>query len=163
MTVERSSIDERFHRLVESDAQFGAALPIPEVDKQRARTELGLAQVLAVCMEGYGPIADVEGVLLEDQIRARRARPPTIWGYLSQLAAVAGWSSYPWLHHIGAPTLVLSGGRDPIVPPINARILARRIPDSTLQIVPDAGHLLLMEHATSCASAIHEFLTDVRS
>jgi pimeloyl-ACP methyl ester carboxylesterase len=111
----------------------------------------------------YGPIADVDGVFLEDQIRARRARPPTMWGYLSQLAAVAGWSSYPWLHHIGAPTLVLSGGRDPIVPPINARILARRIPDSTLQIVPDAGHLLLMEHAKSCAASINEFLTDVRS
>jgi hypothetical protein len=73
MTVARSSIDERFHRLVESEAQFRAALPIPEVDKQRARSELGLAQVLAVCMEGYGPIADVEGVLLEDQIPPRPA------------------------------------------------------------------------------------------
>jgi poly(3-hydroxyoctanoate) depolymerase len=111
----------------------------------------------------YGPIADADGALLEDQMRARRSWPPTVWGYLSQLAAVAGWSSLPWLHRISAPTLVLSGGRDPIVPPINARILSHRVPDATVQIVPDAGQLLLMEHARFCASSIHEFLTAASS
>jgi pimeloyl-ACP methyl ester carboxylesterase len=59
--------------------------------------------------------------------------------------------------------LFCPGGRDPIVPPINARILARRIPELTMHIVPDAGYLLLMEHATSCASTIDDFLTDART
>src|SRR6188472_3483298 len=54
MTASRRSMSERFDRLVESDAQFRAALPDVAVDQQRARPELGLAQVVAVCMEGYG-------------------------------------------------------------------------------------------------------------
>ncbi len=44
---------------------------------------------------------------------ARRSRPPTVWGYASQLYATAGWTSLPWLHRIAAPTLVLTGGEGP--------------------------------------------------
>jgi len=103
----------------------------------------------------YGPI-DSDG--LREQIHARRARPPTIRGYIGQLCAGAGWTSLPWLHRIEAPTLVLSGGADPIVPPINARILASRLPHARLEILPDAGHLMLMDHAEWCAAAIADFL-----
>jgi poly(3-hydroxyoctanoate) depolymerase len=106
----------------------------------------------------YGPgTADDEG-LLRNQINARRARPPSVWSYLGQLAAGIGWTSLPWLHRIRTPTLVLSGEADPIVPPINARILARRIPDAELEIVPGAGHLLLMDHAEPVAERIATFL-----
>lgn len=103
----------------------------------------------------YGPTGD-DG-LLRDQANARRARPPTLWGYIGQLVAVAGWSSFPWLHRIDAPTLVISGKKDPIVPPINAKILATRIPNSELELVPDAGHLLLMEQAERVADRIAQF------
>src|ERR1700737_2913115 len=95
----------------------------------------------------YGPTVSADSDLLREQINARRSRPPTLWGYLSQLTAVAGWTSLPWLHRVHSPTLVMSGGSDPIVPPINARILAARIPDAQLELIPRAGHLLLMEHA----------------
>jgi poly(3-hydroxyoctanoate) depolymerase len=106
----------------------------------------------------YGPgAADHEG-LLRSQINARRARPPSVWGYFGQLVAGISWSSLPWLHRIRQPTLVLSGAADPIVPPINARILAGRIPNAELEIVPGAGHLLLMEHAEPVAERIATFL-----
>jgi pimeloyl-ACP methyl ester carboxylesterase len=106
----------------------------------------------------YGPGAGDDELLLRSQTNARRARPPTVWGYLSQLAAGVGWTSLPWLHRIRKPTLVLSGADDPIVPPLNARILARRIPNAELEIVPGAGHLLLMEHAEAAAERIATFL-----
>ena len=35
--------------------------------------------------------------------------------------------------------------RGPIVRPANARILGARIPDATVHVVADAGHLLLMD------------------
>jgi poly(3-hydroxyalkanoate) depolymerase len=106
----------------------------------------------------YGPgAADDEG-LLRNQIDARRARPPSLWGYVGQLATGIGWTSLPWLHRIRTPTLVLSGARDPIVPPINARILARRIPNAQLEIVPEAGHLLLMDRADAVSERIATFL-----
>jgi poly(3-hydroxyoctanoate) depolymerase len=106
----------------------------------------------------YGPMAADDEQLLRIQINARRARPPSLWGYVGQLAATAGWSSLPWLHRIRKPTLVLSGAADPIVPPVNARILAARIPGAELEIVTGAGHLLLMEHAEEAADRITVFL-----
>ena len=82
-----------------------------------------------------------------------------MWGYLSQLYAIAGWTSLPWLHRIAAPTLVVTGGKDPIVPPVGAD---PRIPDTRaiVHVVPDAGHLLLMDHAVECADVISRFLHD---
>jgi pimeloyl-ACP methyl ester carboxylesterase len=70
----------------------------------------------------------------------------------------AGWSSLPWLHRIRMPTLVLRGAGDPIIPPVNARILAAQIPGAELEIVTCAGHLLLMEHAEQAADRIAAFL-----
>jgi len=63
------------------------------------------------------------------------------------------------LHRIAAPTLVVTGGKDPIVPPVNARILGSRIAGTTVHVVPDAGHLLLMDHAVEW-DVISRFLHD---
>ena len=38
----------------------------------------------------YGPVHDSDGTLMRHQIVARRSRPPTLWGYLSQLYAATG-------------------------------------------------------------------------
>jgi poly(3-hydroxyalkanoate) depolymerase len=107
----------------------------------------------------YGPLdTDGDGELLQAQMNARRARPPTMWGYASQLTAAAGWTSLPWLHRIRTPVLVLSGDADPIVPPVNARILAARLPHAELEIARGTGHLLLMQRAPTVAARIAEFL-----
>ena len=108
----------------------------------------------------YGPTISDDNALLRDQINARRARPPTLWGYLGQLAAAAGWTSLPRLHRIPAPTLIIAGDADPIVPPVNARILARRIPSARLELIHGAGHLLLMDLAEQSATTIADFLDD---
>ena len=57
---------------------------------------------------------------------ATRAGPRR--GYYYQLAATAGWSSLPFLPLLRQPTLVLGGDDDPIIPVVNARMLARLIP-----------------------------------
>jgi poly(3-hydroxyoctanoate) depolymerase len=109
----------------------------------------------------YGPLdadGDGDGDLLRAQVNARRARPPTLWGYASQLIAAAGWTSLPWLHRIRTRVLVLSGDADPIVPPVNARILAARLPNAELEIARGAGHLLLMQRAPDIAARIADFL-----
>ena len=108
----------------------------------------------------YGPTVGDGNTLLRDTIDARRARPPTMWGYLGQLIAASGWTSLPRLRRISAPTLIISGGADPIVPPTNARILARRIPSARLDLIPGAGHLLLMDLAEHCATTIADFLDE---
>ena len=106
----------------------------------------------------YGPTVTPRDELLRAQTEARHARPPTLWGYASQLVAGAGWTSLPWLGRITAPALVLAGDRDPIVPPRNARILAGRIPDARLELIAGAGHLLVLDQPERCAELVAGFL-----
>lgn len=84
--------------------------------------------------------------------------PNLIDSYL-QLYAISWWTSLPWLHRITAPTLVVSGAADPLVPVPNARLLAGQIPHARLELVPDGGHLWLLEHPEASARLIDGFLT----
>jgi len=95
---------------------------------------------------------------LERHLADRAARPPSLTGYAYQLLAVAGWSSLPFLQRIRQPTLVLAGDRDPIVPLVNARILAARIPDARLHVFRGAGHLFLAERPAETAVTVGDFL-----
>jgi pimeloyl-ACP methyl ester carboxylesterase len=52
----------------------------------------------------------------------------------------------PWLGAIQAPTFILVGTRDPVVPAKAGRELARLIPNSTLHSLP-GGHLVHLVHA----------------
>ena len=89
---------------------------------------------------------------------ARFAAPPSWSGYLQQLYAVQGWTSMPWLHRLRHRTLVMAGDDDPIVPLVNGRILAWRIPRAHLHIVHGGGHLFLLEEPESSAATIAQFL-----
>ena len=89
---------------------------------------------------------------------ARFIERPSLRGYLGQLYAIGGWTSLPWLRSLRAPTLVLSGDDDPIVPLVNGRILARFIPDARLHVVRRGGHLFLLERPAEMAELIAKFL-----
>ncbi len=93
---------------------------------------------------------------------ARFVEPPSAAGYLGQLYAITGWTSLPWLHTLRQPTLVLAGDDDPIVPLVNGRILARRIPDARLHVLRGAGHLFLLEQPAHTAALVTRFLAEER-
>ncbi|PRY52215.1 poly(3-hydroxyalkanoate) depolymerase [Geodermatophilus tzadiensis] len=78
-------------------------------------------------------------------------------GYYYQLAASAGWSSLPFLSLIRQPTLVVAGDDDPIIPTVNARILARGIPRAQLHL-HHGGHLALVTEARELAPVVEAFL-----
>lgn len=79
-------------------------------------------------------------------------------GYLYQLLAIAGWTSLLGLPLIRQPTLVLSGDDDPLIPTVNARILARGIPHSRLHLYR-GGHLALVTEAAELAPVVDAFLS----
>jgi len=87
-----------------------------------------------------------------------RFRPPSTWGYAGQLYAITGWSSLPWLHTLRHPTLVMAGDDDPIVPVVNAHLMAWRIPDSRLHVVRGGGHLFVLERPAEIAERVTTFL-----
>ena len=65
--------------------------------------------------------------------------PVSALGTLWQSLAISSWSSIPLLGAITAPTLVVGGTRDRLVPPANSRLLAQRIRGARLELI-DAGH-----------------------
>lgn len=75
-------------------------------------------------------------------------------GFMYQMAIGAGWTSLHWLHRVQAPTLVISGNKDDIVPLANARLMAQRLPNATLHVVPNEGHMVLMNQAPVLAQRI---------
>ncbi len=89
----------------------------------------------------------------------RLAHPPTPLGYAYQLWALASWSSLPWLHTVEAPTLVVAGGRDLLVPPSNAVQLARLLPASRLHVLPDAAHLLMFYRDAVAPRLVADFFS----
>jgi poly(3-hydroxyoctanoate) depolymerase len=88
---------------------------------------------------------------------AQMIRAPHSLGYYGQLLASMGWTSIHWLHQLRQPTLVMAGKDDAIVPPINARILARLIPNATFRIFK-GGHLFALTEKEQVASLVHAFL-----
>lgn len=80
-------------------------------------------------------------------------------GYLYQVLAMTGWTSLLWLWTLKQPTLVLAGSDDPIVPPVNARLMARLMPNARLKILDD-GHLFLVTRPVESAAIIEKFLAE---
>jgi poly(3-hydroxyalkanoate) depolymerase len=93
------------------------------------------------------------------QRHGRHVRVPHGRGYLYQLLATLGWTSLPWLPLLRQPTLVMAGTDDPIIPLVNARLLARLIRRARLHVVDD-GHLFLVTGAAEHAATIRAFLEE---
>jgi poly(3-hydroxyalkanoate) depolymerase len=80
-------------------------------------------------------------------------------GYLYQVLAMTGWTSLPWLWTLKQPTLIMAGSDDPIVRIVNARLMARLIPNARLEILDD-GHLFFVTRPTESAAIIEKFLAE---
>ena len=115
------------------------------------------AYLLQVGGELYGGVLRLERDVLH--LHSRAMRRPSRRGYLYQLLAVWGWTSWHRLHRVQAPTLVLMGSDDPIVPPINGRIVASRLHRATLESV-DCGHLFVLTRPGETARRVERFMAE---
>jgi len=78
-------------------------------------------------------------------LRTLAAYPASARGLVAHLTAATWHDTRARLHRISAPTLVMHGGADELVPVQNGVALAERIPDATLEVLPDVGHGYLLE------------------
>jgi poly(3-hydroxyalkanoate) depolymerase len=90
-------------------------------------------------------------------LHARSSLGPPLHGFFYQLLALWGWTSWHRLHLVHAPTLVLVGRDDPIVPPINGRIVAWGLRDATVESV-DCGHLFVLTRPGETAARVERFI-----
>lgn len=101
-----------------------------------------------VCAAVAGPgFAEREPEEIEAFVAIARYRPMTRDAYLRQLEACRAHDVSDRLEQIRAPTLVLHGDVDPLVPLENGRLLAERIPDAALTVYPRTGHIPEVERA----------------
>jgi len=62
---------------------------------------------------------------------------------------------------IDKPALILSGQEDKMTPPQYARFLNQEIKKSRLQLVPQAGHSLVLEQPRTVIGLIRDFADEV--
>ncbi|MFI5365852.1 MAG: alpha/beta fold hydrolase [Candidatus Binatia bacterium] len=78
--------------------------------------------------------------------------------FVRQMAAIMASDRYPDLPNIKAPTLVIHGDADPLVPYANGQILAERIPGARLATLHNCGHLAMWEQPAELSALLLDFL-----
>jgi pimeloyl-ACP methyl ester carboxylesterase len=106
----------------------------------RSRLSEAGAQLRSLPVSTFAPFTAANALSLSD------IEPCAYWPYATPAARVET-APLP-----NVPALVLSGAGDLRTPTANAREVAARIPDSHLLVVPYAGHSVLTNEPTSCAS-----------
>ncbi len=99
---------------------------------------------------------------IDEDLAIRLRTYPSTQGYMGQVQAVLSWSSYDRLPEITAPTLVIHGESDRLIPPGNGRIIADRIPGSRLMLIPQASHILFTDQPEAAHGAMLGFLDELR-
>ncbi|HZE04744.1 MAG TPA: alpha/beta fold hydrolase [Solirubrobacteraceae bacterium] len=112
-------------------------------------------------MRALAPLAfarDVDASLLErfTEKKSRDVQDPA--GYRAHIDAVLHHDALDRLGAIRAPTLVITGDDDRIVPGVNSEVLAQRIPGATLEVIGGAGHLFFLERPERTVAVLESFL-----
>ena len=85
----------------------------------------------------------------------RNPTPPhAVRGHLKAIDAFEACAD---LARIKAPTLVIAGAGDPLIPAENSRLIAGRIPAAQLVLLPDASHFFWIEKPQETAAALIGF------
>jgi len=75
-----------------------------------------------------------------------------------QFYAMSSHDTCDRLGKITAPTLVITGDSDRVIPPYNSDILTQKIPGAKQEIIKDAAHAFCFSHPDPTATAIINFL-----
>ncbi len=94
----------------------------------------------------------------EQIARWRVADSPSLSAYYRQAMAGARFDTSRDVGDIYAPALVIHGREDRFIPVANAAALAEALPEATLRVLDDAGHLVFIEQASRVNRLIANFL-----
>jgi pimeloyl-ACP methyl ester carboxylesterase len=96
----------------------------------------------------------------EHQLQREMVSPTPLHASDLQFQGLAEFDTSQALPFVHAPTLVLTGALDQLVPPDNSLLLSELIPNATLHVLPGCGHRLMWEAATQCVTIITSFLKE---
>ena len=95
---------------------------------------------------------------IDEDTRVRERWLPSLEGYMAQLLGILAWESYSRIAQITAPTLVIHGKSDALVPPGNGELIAARIPGAKLVLLEHASHLFPTDQPQAAHQEILAFL-----
>jgi len=158
----------RVSKLILSATNFGGPRQIPVTSEaMKVLTDVSgdpierlKRGILISCVPGFG---DTHAEFVQAWLDWRAQNPIAPEAYKAQLAIGLGLMSEEAsfehkLKNINAPTLILFGSEDKVVPPGNAELLAKQIPSSQVRILPNAGHFFPFDSTDAAVAAITEFL-----
>jgi len=96
---------------------------------------------------------------IDEDMAIRMKWYPTPQGYLGQLQGILAWEAYSRIAQIKAPTLIIHGETDQLIPVANAHLLAERIPHAQLTLIPHASHIFETDQPAIAIHAIMNFLS----
>lgn len=95
---------------------------------------------------------------VEQDLAIRRQWFPRPEGYMAQLQGIFSWEAHSRLSQIMAPTLVIHGRSDQLVPPGNGELIAARISGAKLVMLAHASHIFTTDQPEAAQQVIVEFL-----
>ena len=98
--------------------------------------------------------------LIRNSSSSSKTSPTGIVGTLHAMATRA--DSTGLLPKIQVPSLVLAGDQDAIIPLARAEATATAVPNSTLAIVEEAGHMPMLEQPAATTAALRQFLSEIK-
>ncbi len=96
--------------------------------------------------------------LIEEDLVIRRRTFPEPRAYTAQLQGILAWASYDRLQNIRAPTLVIHGATDRLVPPGNGKLIAETIPGAKFVLIDNASHIFTTDQAERSNAEVLSFL-----
>lgn len=90
--------------------------------------------------------------------RLAETRPSVLHG---DLLASSKFDALAQLPQVGCPALIVCGLEDQITPPRTAQFLAGALPQARLVLIPEAGHMVMLEQPEQTAQALTDFLQEI--
>jgi 3-oxoadipate enol-lactonase len=158
---------ERVKRLVLLSTNFGGpniVRPTAELiqflySPPRTATPEDIIRVAMQMISAPG-FSDAHPELIEELVSYARAQPTHKAVFATQLQAILSSDREALVKDIRAPTLIVHGDMDPLIPHENGVLLSQRIPGSRLVTLPGVGHVPSFEAPEKLAKIVLEFLAE---
>jgi 3-oxoadipate enol-lactonase len=95
---------------------------------------------------------------IDEDMAIRMKWYPTPQGYMGQLLGIIQWEAYSRIAQITAPTLIIHGETDRLIPVANAQLIADLIAGAKLALIPRASHIFETDQPGVAIRIIMEFL-----